>query len=264
MGKSKLDFDKYRLYRESVQAPAADAKFIRDVYKELRGKFPEIMCEDFCGTFAISCEWVKLGDNFKAHAVDLDPEPIAYGKTNYWEKLKPSQRERLVVHNSNVLSPTLPKADIIVAMNFSHYIFKNRKKMLEYFRRCYERLRPKGVFLSDCFGGSACLEANEEEMVFDHFSYYWDQVSYDPITNNAMFYIHFKPKGMKKQEKVFTYDWRMWTIPELQEVMEDAGFKKSHVYWEGTTKSGEGDGNFKRQTKGEECESFVAYIAAEK
>ena len=42
----------------------------------------------------------------------------------------------------------------------------------------------------DIFGGSECYEANEEETEHDDFSYFWDQDSYDPVTNEAMFYIH--------------------------------------------------------------------------
>ena len=70
--------------------------------------------------------------------------------------------------------------------------------------------------------------------------------------------------GQKKNERVFTYDWRMWSIPELRDILFEVGFKKTHIYWEGTTKAGEGDGNFTRTEKGESCLSWIAYIAAEK
>ena len=56
----------------------------------------------------------------------------------------------------------------------------------------------------------------------------------------------------------------MWSLPELREILAEVGFKKTHVYWEGTTKSGEGNGVFTRTEKGEACESWIAYIAAEK
>ena len=75
---------------------------------------------------------------------------------------------------------------------------------------------------------------------------------------------NLKRKGEKKRERVFSYDWRMWTIPELKEIMEDAGFKKVHVYWEGSDEDGDGDGEFTRVTQGEECESWVAYVVGEK
>ena len=78
-------------------------------------------------------------------------------------------------------------------------------------------------------------------------------------------YIHYKVKGVKKKYlNVFSYDWRMWSVPELRELMEDVGFTDTHVYWEGTTDDGEGDGEFKSVSQGEDCESWIAYIVGEK
>ena len=78
------------------------------------------------------------------------------------------------------------------------------------------------------------MTPNEEETEHDGFSYFWDQDSYDALTNFGQFYIHFKRKGEKKREKVFSYDWRLWSIPELKECLLEAGFEKTVVYWEGT------------------------------
>ena len=258
--KNKPAFDKYDLYRRAVQAPDNDVEFMRDVYKELRGRTPRHLREDFCGTFAISCEWAKLGRDYQAVGVDLDPEPILYGMSAYMPKLAPAVRERVRILQADVRDPGLPKVDVIAAMNFSHYIFKTRADLLGYFRNCRMTLKPGGVLIADCFGGTRCQEANEEETEHKGFSYYWDQSSYDPVTNHALFYIHFKQKGQKKAERVFEYDWRMWTIPELRELMEEAGFKSTYVYWEGTTKKGEGDGVFKQTEVGEECEAWIAYV----
>lgn len=262
--KSEPEFDKYAYYRRAVQAPDNDVLFLRDTYKELRGKDPVTLREDFCGTFSICCEWAKMGNKFRAFGVDLDPEPILYGMTHYAPKLTSSQRERVKVIQENVLSHDLPKVDVICAMNFSHYIFKDRAVMRSYFKNCHGTLAPTGILVADCFGGSRCFEANEEETEHKDFSYFWDQESFDPVTNFATFHIHFKPKGKKKVERAFTYDWRMWSIPELREMMHEAGFRKTHVYWEGTTKSGEGNGVFKPVTKGEECEAWIAYVVGEK
>ncbi len=263
--KSLSEFDKYHYYMNSVQSPEADAEFIRDMYKELRsGRRAQSLREDFCGTFAICCEWVKLDPSHKAVGVDLDPEPLQYGVKNHYSKLTEGQKKRLVTLQKNVLDKNLPKSDVIAAMNFSYFIFKTRPLIKEYFANCYKSLNPNGLFLVDCFGGAHCTEANEEETVHKSFSYFWDQDSYDPLSNEAMFYIHFKRKGEKKREKVFTYDWRMWSIPELRDLMAEVGFKKTHVYWEGTDKDGEGDGVFTRTEKGEECQAWVAYVVGEK
>ncbi len=257
-------FDKYLYYKKSVQSPDTDVEFLRDTYKELRGTDARVMREDFCGTFSICCEWVKLNKNNKAIGVDLDPEPIHYGKNNYQPLLTDEQQSRVKVLEKNVMDASLPKADIISAQNFSYYIFKSREVLKSYFKNAYKTLNNGGLFIVDSFGGSQCQEANEEETEHDGFSYFWDQDKFDPVTNDGLFFIHFKRKGEKKREKVFVYDWRMWSIPEIREIMEEAGFKTTHVYWEGTDKDGEGNGEFSRIKEGEECESWVAYIAGEK
>src|SRR5690606_5310883 len=171
--------------------------------------------------------WVKLSPHYRAVGVDLDPEPLEYSRTNYLSKLTDDQRERLQLIQDNVLSDGLPKADITIATNFSYFIFKERKTLKAYFENGYRSLKDDGIFILDCFGGSKCYEANEEETEHEDkgFSYFWDQDSFDPITNHCMFYIHFKRKGEARREKVFTYDWRLWSLPELKDMLEEVGFK---------------------------------------
>lgn len=260
------EFDKYFYYQNSVQSPENDVVYLRDAYRELKGNLPKVMREDFCGTFKICCEWAKMNDDHKAIGVDLDAEPIQYGKKNYLPDLKDYQQKRVEILQKNVLDAKLPAADIIAALNFSYSIFKTRAVLRDYFKNCYATLNKSGILVCDIFGGSQCYEPNEEETEHssDNFSYFWDQDSWDPVTNEGMFYIHFKRKGEKKREKVFTYDWRLWSIPELREIMEEAGFSRTHIYWEGTTDDGEGDGEFKRVEKGEDCESWIAYVVGEK
>ena len=258
-----VQFDKYELYRKSVQSAENDVLFLRQTYKELKGKDARVFGEDFCGTFALSTEWVKLSPKFEAIGVDLDPEPMEYGKHHYLTRLKPEQARRLRLLEGNVLDGSLPKADIIGAMNFSYFCFKNRELMKLYFANAYKRLNKDGIFLVDIFGGSQCAEPIEDCVKHDTFSYYWEQVNFDPVSNEALFYIHFKVKG-KKIEKVFTYDWRLWSISEIREIMKEVGFEKTHVYWEGTAKDGSGNGVFTRTESGESCQSWIAYIVGEK
>lgn len=262
--KSTKEFDKYYYYTRSVQSPEADVEFLKNTYQELKGKSAKVFGEDFCGTFANSCSWVKLDDSHQSVGVDLDPEPIAYGKKQYFEKLTDDQKSRVNILEGNVLDKKLPKAEMIAAMNFSYFIFKERELLKSYYKNVLSRLDKDGIFVLDCFGGSQCYESLEEETDHGDFSYFWDLEEFDPVTNNVLYYIHFKLKGEKKRRECFTYDWRMWSIPEIKEILLEAGFKKVHVYWEGTTDDGEGDGNFVRVDKGEECEAWISYIAAEK
>lgn len=260
---AEYPFDKYALYTEAVQSPDTDVEFVRDTYKELKKKLPVTFREDFCGTFITCCEWVKLNKNFKAIGVDLDPEPLSYGRERYLPKLKPDQIKRVTLLEGDVLSPKLPKADVVMAANFSYFVFKTRDRMKQYFKNVLGGLNKDGLFIIDCFGGSLCYDANEESTKNRKFTYYWEQEDFDPVANRAQFYIHFRLKNGKKYERVFSYDWRLWSIPELRDILEEVGFSKVHIYWEGTKRDGTGDGNFKNAVVGEACDSWVAYLVAE-
>jgi SAM-dependent methyltransferase len=259
-----MPFDKYKYYLNAVQSPETDAEFMLKVYKELRGRGPTVLREDFCGTFAISCEWVKQGAKFKALGVDMDPEPLRYGFENYFEKLEPEEKKRLQIIQSDVLNPALPMADIIAVFNFSNYFFKERETMVSYFENCRNKLNKGGLLIMDCFGGPLCEKPNVDVVKHRGFTYYWDQASFDPITRHARFYIHFKLKNEKKRKRVFQYSWRMWTIAELRDCMTSSGFSKTHVYWEGTNKRGGGNGVFRKREKGEVCDAWIAYVVGEK
>lgn len=264
MKRRKLrEFDKYEYYRKAVQSPEVDVEFISDTYKELRGTRPRLLREDFCGTFAICCSWVKDHRDNKAIGIDLDPEPLDYGRANYLSQLKPEQQKRVTTLQSSVLTVDTTKVDVIAALNFSYYLFKSRLMLRQYFRRALRGLKKNGLLIVDAFGGPACHESVEDKTKVGDFYYFWEQKNFNPISHEALFHIHFQRKGERKREEVFTYDWRMWTIPEIREIMMEAGFKRTHVYWEGIKRNGEGNGIFKRAESGEECDAWVVYIAAE-
>lgn len=262
--KKKIPFDKYQLYSEAVQSPEEDVKFYRKAYKKInRGREPRILREDFCGAGAISCEWVKLNPENKSCGLDLDMEPMNYGRENYISQLSPAQQQRIVLIHKDVLSPNLPNADIAVAVNFSYYFFKSRDVLKEYFSNVHRSLNEGGVFIVDSFGGTQCTDAIEDSTRHKNFTYYWDQKSFDPVTNEAYFEIHFRYKS-KKYEGVFSYDWRMWSLAEVREIMLEVGFKSTQIYWEGTDRNGRGNGVFTVVKKGEACLSWIAYVVGVK
>lgn len=260
----KQKFDKYAYYIQSVQSPQVDAKFFSKIYKKLRGREAVALREDFCGTFILCQEWVRRDKTKTAVGIDLDSEPIEYGRKLAVRDLSEDECRRIDILNQNIFDEGLPSADIVVAQNFSYFLIKERARLKKYFTNVRKQLAEDGIFIIDCFGGSECYEPIEEQTKHKDFIYYWDQDGFDPITNEAKFYIHFKPKGQKKIKKVFSYDWRMWSLPELKDILTESGFSKVTAYWEGTTAKGEGDGKFKPAVKGEDCESWVSYLVSEK
>jgi len=264
--KTKKEFNKYQLYEASVQCVESDLDFLNEKYKEIRGKSatPLILREDFSGTGKLCCEWVKQGKKYVAHGVDLDPEPIEYGKEHHYGPLSDAQKKQVTYHQKNVLDATDIKADIVVAFNFSYFIFKKRRQLLEYFKEVRKSLRPGGVFFLDLFGGpesqTLCVEETEYE---EGHSYFWDCDKFNPINNECIFGIHFKLEGEKRRDFVFKYDWRLWQCGELQDILEEAGFKHTTVFWEEDDEDGEGGNGVFYQTKeAENSESWIAYIGA--
>ncbi len=256
-----LPFDKYAFYSQAVQSADDDVRFYRKIYKQIRkGKKPVTLREDFCGAGAISCEWVKLDKENKSCGLDLDPEPMSYGRLNYISKLKNDEQNRIALIKKDVLSSDLPSADLAVALNFSYFFFKKREVLKRYFENVYKSLNYNGLFVLDIFGGTQCTDAIEDRTKHKNFTYYWDQKNFDPVTNEAYFEIHFRYKG-KKFESVFSYDWRMWSIQEIRELMLEVGFQSTKVYWEGTDKNGNGNAKFLAVEKGESCLSWIAYVA---
>ena len=258
--KTKVPFDKYFYYKKSVQSPEEDIHFFKKTFKKFFKKEARIFREDFCGTFYLAYHWVKDHSKNKAIAIDADKEPIEYGNKCHLSQLKNSQKSRLKVLNKNVLDKNLPKSEIITVSNFSYFTLKDRASMLKYFKSAHKALSKKGLFIIDILGGADCEELSEEEVQHKGFSYYWDQYQFDPISRIGKVYIHFKRKGEKKRKKVFSYNWRLWTLPELRDILKEAGFSEVHVYWEGTDKHGEGNGIFKPATKGEVCGTWIAYL----
>ena len=71
--------DKYKCYLKSVQSPEHEVEFFDQAFKDEFRRKPTTLREDFCGTFSVCCEWVKLGKQRTAIGVDLDPEPLPWG-----------------------------------------------------------------------------------------------------------------------------------------------------------------------------------------
>ncbi|MDO8756997.1 MAG: class I SAM-dependent methyltransferase [Elusimicrobiota bacterium] len=255
--------DKYGLYAAAVQQPDVDVRFFRELYRQLRGRAPKRLREDFCGSFGVCCEWVKLGPDYHAYGRDLGAEPVAYGRENFLSKLTPEQQRRVTIERKDVLAPGGPKSDLIMAMNFSYFFFQKRAELKAYFKTCFKNLRRDGVLALDCFGGGGVQRPNVERTAHPRFVYYWEQYDYDPVWNTAQCAMHFKPNGGRKVRDVFTYDWRVWTIAEIRELLAEAGFAKSHVYWEGDD-GRHGNGKFALDENGGREDIWIAMILAEK
>jgi SAM-dependent methyltransferase len=256
--------DRWRLYEQSVQEPEADCDLIEQIWRELRGRNPRRLREDFCGTALNSIEWVRRNRLHTAVGIDLSAEVLAIAADRIRERLRPRDRRRIRLLRADVRKVRTEPVDTIVACNFSYFGFRTRDELRRYFRACHRALVRDGMLLLDAYGGSDAFREIEEKRQEKGFLYVWDQHYYNPVDGHVTNHIHFRFPDGTKLARAFTYEWRLWTLPELIELLREAGFSEVTVYWEGTDRKGDGDGVFTVTRRGEACEGWIAYLAAER
>ena len=259
--------DKHALYQAAVQDPAHDAFLYQSFFKKVRGKEARSLREDFCGTFVLSCEWVKSHLENSSISLDLDPAPLQYGKAHGLLELNEEQRSRVSVLERDVIGTTPPR-DLIIAGNFSFYIFQERKILLSYFKSCLKSLKiGQGALILDMVGGPGMVEKGVETKkvtlpgsgsLKKKFTYFWETKDFDPISSRVNYAIHFKLPNGRNIKNAFTYDWRLWTIREVRELLAEAGFSKSLVLWD-VARSIHSE-KHEITERGANLESWIAYV----
>jgi SAM-dependent methyltransferase len=258
--------DKHELYELSVQDVENEVVFLQDTFRQIRGRDAHLLREDFCGTASACCQWVRQGEAFQAIGVDIDPAVLQWGRDHRLGKLDTVDRARVRLVESDVLTVETPKVDVLTAFNFSYFIFDTRDALRDYFKKARAALVDDGVFFLDMFGGPEAQEETREKTKHKKhgFSYIWHQETFHPVTHFIRCHIHFKFRDGSKMKKAFTYEWRLWTAPEILEVLAEAGFSDPKIYWEGSDEDGDGNGEFTPEDKGEADLAWIAYIVAPK
>jgi SAM-dependent methyltransferase len=256
--------DRHALYEQSVQATDFEYEFIDGNFRRMRGRDARRLREDFCGTAQMCCEWVRGRADNEAIGVDLDPDVLGWGREHHVAALTPAQQERVTLLQEDVLKVKTDPADIILAMNFSWQTFRERETLRKYFRAVRRSLGDDGVFFLDIFGGSDAYRELREKTRHKGFTYVWDQASFDPVTAHMLCHIHFHFDDGSKMKQAFTYEWRLWTLPEVKEMLLEAGFTNVTIYWQGTDEDGEPDGVFLPAEKGDADPAWICMISAEK
>ena len=258
--------DIHELYELSVQNVENEVDFLQTTFQSLTGRPAHLLREDFCGTASLACEWVKQGKDYQAIGVDIDSSVLDWGRKHRVGRLDTEDQARVRLIESDVMTVDAPEVDLLVAFNFSYFIFDTRDAVRAYFQRAHAALKEDGIFFCDMFGGPESQEETREKTKHKKrgFSYIWHQAEFHPITHYIRCHIHFKFKDGSKIKKAFTYEWRLWTAPELRELLLEAGFSKATVYWEGEDEDGEGNGEYTPNDKGGADLAWIAYIVAEK
>ncbi len=225
-----MELDRYELYELCVQAP-------RDLVRQLvaiHGGTPRVLGEDFCGAAAISVQWTESVAGGRAIAVDNDEQ--ALGRIPAHEAIEIVAGD--VVRDTDA---TRHGADVIWAGNFSIGERHTRSCLLGYLRHARARLVAGGggVFACDLYGGESAYLTGSFEVQHPLpdgrvVVYTWEQRSADALTGRVHNAMHFEVRrnGVVEQtlRDAFTYDWRLWSVPELRDALAEAGFATSEIY----------------------------------
>jgi hypothetical protein len=268
--------DRHELYQLSVQNVESEIDFVDAEFHRLRGRHAVRLREDFCGTGLTSCEWVRRRPENMAFGLDIDQPTIDWGLAHNLAALDPKQQDRIRLINRNVLKPgDAVNMDCVLAMNFSYWLFKTRDDLKTYFKAVRASLADEGVFFLDHYGGSETMVEMVEKRAIEgkkgrNFTYEWDQASFNPISGEMTCRIHFRFPDKTRMKNAFEYQWRLWTLPEIRELLTEAGFSRVIIYWEGDEldkkgePTGEGNGEFLPAEIGTADPAYISYITARK
>jgi len=231
----------------------------------MTGRPLRLLREDFCGTANILCEFIKLHRQNRGIGIDLDLEPLQWCRCSSLPRLSQGQRGRIMLLNRDVREVRSPKVDLITALNFSYFVFKKRREMLLYLKNARRSLVRDGVVMLDVHGGIDVPVEDREVWRVGNFKYVWEVTKFDPVTHNIVCKIHFLFRDGSRIRNAFVYDWRLWTLPELQELFDEAGFRNIHVLWEGTDhRTRLGNGVLRRVKHGRSEHAWYAVVVGQK
>jgi len=251
-GYARRVLDRHGLYELCVQSPRHVVNFLRGVH----GGKPVVLREDFCGTGAVARRWVEDGEKAEGGAravgVDLDEEVLARGTR---EAMTAGIADRVrLVRGDAVTGADEDGADVIFVGNFSIGEIHQRGRLIEYLRRCRDRLAHGnggfggGVFVCDTYGGAGAWRLGNMERTHigrngEVVKYLWEHEVADPMTGMVRNSISFRviENGELTQQvpRAFVYEWRLWSIAELTEAMLEAGFASVAVHKEVNMAPGE-------------------------
>ncbi len=256
-----------RLYQQAVQHPQAEVAFALKAYAHHRGKIPPptLLREDFAGSAAVAAAWVAFDADHQAMAIESHAPTVRWAGRHTLPALGRRADDLHLLH-ADVLAARGPKVDITLALNFSCFIYHTRDDLRAYFRHARRCLRDRGLLIIDAYGGPGAMRAGTQWRTVqppdaEPFEYGWEQRGYDAVTQKVDCRIHFRFVNGDARPNAFRYDWRLWSLTELRELMLEAGFAGVHIWCDRfDLAAGLADGQFRPRKSIPAREDFVAYV----
>ncbi|KAK2994122.1 hypothetical protein RJ640_003645 [Escallonia rubra] len=134
--------------------------------------------------------------------------------------------------NKSMKDSSLAPRDIVCAFNYSCCCLHSRRELVSYFKHVLGALSRKGgIFVMDLYGGTSSECELRLQRKFPNFTYVWEQAEFDIVQRKTRISLHFNlQKHQKKLRHAFSYSWRLWSLPEIKDCLDEAGFK-SVKFW---------------------------------
>jgi hypothetical protein len=261
-GLTARNADRWEIYQKAVQNPGSDIGIITERFREMRGREPLSLREDFAGTALLSAEWVRGDANRRAVAVDIDEEALTWGAEHNLAPLGEEAAGRVELVAADVREVRGYRADVVSAMNFSFNALTSRADLLRYLAGVHEAIGPEGILVLEMYGGTEAIVATAEEREGDGFTYHWEQERYNPLTGETRCHIGFTFPDGSQLKRAFSYDWRLWTLPEVRDCLTESGFSHISIFWEQVDDEGAGTGEYVETAEEENQETWLVYIVA--
>ena len=221
--------NRFDLYEAAVQVPDMLVRFL----VALHASEPTVLADDFAGPAGLARAWLALSNNHAAIATDTDELPLAHAYVRAVERYGDAVLTRFALQRCSVLEAG-GHVDVLAALNFATAELHTRRQLVAYFRHMLFRLNSGAVAVVDTYGGPTAFDAGryrvEARWNDAPFIYEWEQRSGDPLSARVECAIHFDVPGHDRIDHAFTYDWRLWSVPELRDAFLEAGFRSTEVH----------------------------------
>jgi len=254
--------DRWELYQQAVQNPATDIEIITARFRELRGRDPLVLREDFAGTALLSTEWAKGAEGRRAIAVDIDGAALEWGREHNLLPAGDEVASRVELVKADVREVGGITADVVSAMNFSFNALTTRPDLLRYLSGVRTAIGSDGMLILEMYGGTEAIVAAAEEREGDGFTYHWEQEAYNPLTGRTRCHIGFAFPDGSDLKRAFSYEWRLWSLPEVRDCLAESGFSHISIFWEQVDEEGAGTGEYIETNEEENQETWLVYIVA--
>lgn len=225
-------FSKFACYEEAIQNPRKDVLFLTKTFQSEFHQKAIWLREDFCGTAAISREFIR--SDFERFAVGVDIDSVAIDwclKQGLSTLPSGSDRLELVVADCREYEDKR-SYDVISANNYSLFLLTTRVDLLRYLKHVKCCLNPShGMFICDITGGSDCFEKRKVKRQRNNLVYIWEQDSYNFVDASWQCSLSFQFRDGSALKRCFKYTWRLWTLAEIMDALYEVGFTKMRIWF---------------------------------